>query len=104
MAIKLIIFDLDGTLVDSLADLAVATNRMLATFGRIQLSEAEVRQLVGQGARRRVERALPGAEAEEVDRGLELFLAYNEAHIADLTVLYPGVTETLETLTARGLA
>jgi phosphoglycolate phosphatase len=103
MKASLAIFDLDGTLVDSLADLTDATNRMLAAFGRPQLELFEVRQLVGQGARRLVERALVGAADDEVERGLEFFLAWNEAHIADRTVLYPGVAQTLETLAGRGV-
>ena len=93
-----VIFDLDGTLVDSLADLADATNRMLASFDRPQLGLLQVRQLVGQGVRRLVERAMPGASAEEVERGIEIFLSYNEAHIADRTVTYPGVAEILDLL------
>ena len=101
MKTSLAIFDLDGTLVDSLADLTDATNQMLAAFGRPQLGMAEVRQLVGQGALRLVERALPGAADDEVERGLALFLAYNEAHIADRTVLYPGVAQTLEVLAGQ---
>lgn len=101
-AADLVIFDLDGTLIDSLADLTAATNHMLATLGRPCLSEPQVRALVGQGARRLVERALPGAPPEEVERGLALFLAYNHVHIADRTVFYPGVPETLDELRARG--
>ena len=62
-----------------------------------------MRQLVGQGALRLVERALPGAADDEVERGLALFLAYNEAHIADRTVLYPGVAQTLEVLAGQGV-
>ncbi len=102
MPAELIIFDLDGTLIDSLADLTDATNCMLASCGRAPLSEAEVRLLVGQGARRLVERALPGAPPGEIERGLELFIAYNHAHIADKTRLYPGVREILDTLSFRG--
>jgi phosphoglycolate phosphatase len=101
-SIKLIIFDLDGTLTDSLADLTDATNHMLAGFGRSALDCGDVRKLVGQGARRLVERALPGASAAEIESGLELFLAYNDDHIADKTRLYPGVQETLERLRAAG--
>jgi phosphoglycolate phosphatase len=100
--IELAIFDLDGTIIDSLDDLTAATNYMLSDLGRGELSKSEVRELVGQGARRLVERALPGATAEELERGLGLFLAYNEEHIVDKTRLYPGVVETLETLRRQG--
>ena len=98
----LIIFDLDGTLIDSLADLTDATNHMLTTVGRSPLAEQEVRLLVGQGARRLVERALPGANEAEVDRALSLFIDYNHRNIAVKTVLYPGVRETLDALRAHG--
>lgn len=96
--IELIIFDLDGTLVNSLSDLTDATNEFLAATGRPQLHMNDVRSLVGQGARNLVERALQNGTAEEIERCLAMFLAYNEAHIADKTTLYPGVVETLEEL------
>ena len=96
MPIKLIIFDLDGTLTDSLADLTDTTNYMLARFSRPVLAQEQVRILVGQGARNLVERAMTGASAEEVDDALGIFLAYNDAHIADKTRLYPGVMDFLE--------
>ena len=102
MPIDLIIFDLDGTLVDTLDDLTDATNVMLAHFARPSLTTSEVRKLVGQGARRLVERALPGASDSDIDAALEMFLAYNESHIADKTRLYPGVTETLDVLRGEG--
>lgn len=101
-AIKLIIFDLDGTLIDSLDDLTEAVNRMRTVFGLDGLDREAVRGMVGQGARNLVERALPDAREPEVEQGLALFLTYNEEHIADRTVLYPAVRETLELLSARG--
>ena len=68
---------------------------MLKGFGRGELTRREVRLLVGQGATRLVERAMPGASSNEVEEGVQLFLAYNDLHIADRTRLYPGVKETL---------
>lgn len=101
MPIKLIIFDLDGTLVDSLDDLTDATNAMLNHFARGELTRPEVRLLVGQGAKRLVERAMPDASPAEVEEGVQIFLAYNDLHIADKTRLYPGVRETV-TLMGEG--
>lgn len=101
-SIELAIFDLDGTIIDSLEDLTAATNYMLSELGKGELSTSEVRELIGQGARRLVERALPGVSPEELERGLGLFLAYNEEHIVDRTRLYPGVVETLEILRRQG--
>ncbi len=102
--IRLIIFDLDGTLIDSLDDLAAATNHMLTSLGRKTASREQVRGYVGQGARRLVEKAMPNAVPEEIEIGLSLFLDYNEEHIVDRTRLYPGVRETLNTLRDTGVA
>jgi len=100
--IKLVIFDLDGTLIDSLDDLTDAVNVMLGRFGRPCRRKDEIKEMVGQGARNLVERALGNAGPEEVDRALPVFLDYNLAHIADRTRLYPGVTETLQALKRDG--
>ena len=102
LPIKLLIFDLDGTLIDSLPDLTDATNDMRSSFGLAPLSPEQVRRLVGQGARSLVERALPGAAPGEVEEGLQRFLGYNLAHIADKTRPYPGVIETLRALKVLG--
>lgn len=103
LPLKLLIFDLDGTLIDSLPDIADATNYMRQGYRLSPLSAEEVRKLVGQGARSLVERALPGAPAQMIEEGLEIFLGYNMAHIADKSRLYPGVVETLQALEELGI-
>lgn len=102
VSIELVIFDLDGTIIDSLDDLTAATNYTLSELGRKDLPKNEVRKLIGQGARRLVERAMPDASSEDIEHGLNLFLVYNEDHIVDKTKLYPGVIETLDALRRQG--
>jgi phosphoglycolate phosphatase len=99
---SLFILDLDGTLADSLEDLTASVNVMRHAFGLPSLEGRLVRGMVGQGARVLVERALPGLGDPDIDRGLELFLSHNEAHLCDRTRPYPGVAETLATLAGRG--
>jgi len=99
---RLYIFDLDGTLVDSLDDLTASVNAMRRQFALPPLERQAVKGMVGQGARNLVERALPGRGAAEVDQALVIFLAHNEVHLFDRTRLYPGVTQTLTTLVAQG--
>ena len=100
---RLIILDLDGTLIDSLDDLTDAANHMRQEFNLPPLCVPDVKKLVGEGARRLVERALPGLSPEERELGLENFLRYNYEHIADKTFFYPGVRETLEQMSSSGL-
>ncbi len=97
-------FDLDGTLVDSRADLAAATNHVLGTFGLPEIPPRSVYALVGEGARRLVERALGPARAGDVDEGVRRFLDFYGEHLLDATVLYPGVAEALATLDEAGVA
>ncbi|HEX9079269.1 MAG TPA: phosphoglycolate phosphatase [Desulfuromonadaceae bacterium] len=103
MTVGTVLFDLDGTLVDSLEDLTAAVNHMLAAFGKRPLESFEVRRLVGRGARNLVQRALDTRSPDHVERGLELFVGFNRAHIADKSRLYPGVRELLDTLAAHGI-
>ena len=105
---RLIMFDLDGTLVDSVPDLAVAVDKMLVQLGRPKAGLEAVRQWVGNGAPVLVRRALAGSiDHSGVDdvlaeQGLELFMqAYAEKH--EFTVVYPGVRETLKWLQKHGV-
>ena len=100
-----LIFDLDGTLVDSKKDLTASVNYIRNRFGLPALTEDEIARFIGNGALMLIRRTL-GAKATEPDvqTGLQLFLSYYRAHMLDTTVLYPGVRETLERLTDCKLA
>jgi len=98
-----VLFDLDGTLVDSLEDLTDAVNHMLATFGKPELATDAVRRMVGKGARHLVQQALSADPAADIERGLQLFLEFNAGHIADKSRLYPGAREMLDKLAAAGI-
>jgi phosphoglycolate phosphatase len=100
-----LIFDLDGTLIDSKQDLIHSVNAMLREMGRAQLSEATVASYIGHGAPRLVARALGEASSEgERQRALEFFLAYYEEHKLDSTCAYPGVPEALQKLSSLTMA
>ena len=91
-----ILFDLDGTLLDTLGDLHAATNVVLQQFGYPQRTLEEVRQFVGNGARRLIELAVPAGQQAQVDEVLAAFQSYYAAHCDILTGLYPGVAEMLQ--------
>jgi phosphoglycolate phosphatase len=92
-----LIFDLDGTLIDSKLDLALAVNAMLDHMGREQHVHETIFSFVGNGAETLVRKSLgEGTTDEEVKRGLAYFLSYYRTHMLDNTVLYSGVTEALE--------
>jgi phosphoglycolate phosphatase len=93
----LLIFDLDGTLVDSRLDLANAVNAMRRHLGMTLLSNERVYSYVGNGAPVLVRRALgEQATAAELEKALAFFLEYYGAHLLDYTRLYPGVRESLD--------
>jgi phosphoglycolate phosphatase len=91
---RLAVFDLDGTLVDSVDDLAASVNHALASVGLPPRRRDEVEAFVGEGARRLVERAV-GGRAELVDPALAAWHEHYEAHCLDRTRPYPGIEEAL---------
>ncbi len=106
---RLVMFDLDGTLVDSVPDLAAAIDSMLAQLGRAPAGVERVRDWIGNGAPVLVRRALAGqmdhagVDAGEAEHALGLFMqAYAGGHA--LTTVYPGVAHTLAWLKAQGVA
>ncbi|MEP6961287.1 MAG: HAD-IIIA family hydrolase [Acidobacteriota bacterium] len=99
---ELLIFDLDGTLIDSKLDLANSVNATRAWMGLGPLPLEQVSSYVGNGAPMLVKRALPGASEEDLARGLRHFLDYYREHMLDATTLYPGVREALDEMHAAG--
>jgi phosphoglycolate phosphatase len=103
--VRAVVFDLDGTLIDSKKDLILSVNATLRELGRGELAEDTIAGYIGAGAPLLVARALGGGASEkEIQRGLEFFLGYYEAHKMDNTRAYPGVAETLEALRAYPMA
>ena len=105
MPTALVVFDLDGTLIDSAPDLAVAINAMLAGYGREPLAVAEVRRMVGDGVALLVARALAArdcrpAEPAEAERS---FTRHYESAATTLTTVYPGTAQALQALSAAGI-
>ena len=101
-----VLFDLDGTLVETAPDLCAALNHCLAQAGRPQVTVAEVRHMVGDGARALLRRGLAAAGAApaeaEVERWFgELLVRYQE-HVADSSAAFEGVVETLDAMQAVG--
>src|SRR5690349_23660987 len=95
--INLLIFDLDGTLIDSRLDLIHSVNAMLRHFHRPELPGEVVASYVGDGAPMLVRRALGDPDDENFfKQGLEFFLAYYREHKLDYTHVYPGIQEALE--------
>lgn len=101
----LVIFDLDGTLIDSAPDLAAAINAMLAGYGRQPLPVAEVRRMVGDGVAMLIARALaasdcPAADAAAAERS---FMRHYESAATSLTTVFPGAVRALQALSAAGI-
>ena len=102
---KLVIFDLDGTLLNTIADLGTAANHTLGELGLPQHTLDEYRLMVGNGMRKLIMRALPHEKASDdtfVDSTLTAFLAYYADHIDVFTKPYPGIPELINALSTRG--
>jgi phosphoglycolate phosphatase len=102
--IKLVIFDLDGTLIDSRLDLVHSVNAALRHIGRPDLPENVIASYVGDGAPVLIQRALGGDKIDEslVRKGLEFFLAYYREHKLDHTTVYDGINEALSSIQGSG--
>ena len=102
---KLVIFDLDGTLLDTIDDLATGANHALEVLGYPTHERATIRSFVGNGINKLLERSLPEGEKteEHVMRMRSVFIPYYDAHNAELTVPYEGIPELLERLQEGGL-
>ena len=107
LAVKMVMIDLDGTLIDTVPDLAAAANRMLVDLGRPAWDIARYRAWIGNGVPRFVKRALTGEMQAEPDpklfeRALGPFRQHYAAAVSDLSRPYPGVVDGLEQLQAQG--
>ena len=102
---RLIVFDLDGTLIDSRVDLCNSVNATLAHLGKPTLPEAVISGYIGDGASMLVRRAIGDPEGDSTDEqyvteALTFFLNYYRVHKLDYTYVYPGVIESLEAIRA----
>ncbi len=96
------IFDLDGTLIDSLPDLAAALNRSLARHGEAPVEPALVKPMIGDGALMLLKRGYAVRGLVPSDADVQIFLEDYEAHVTDLTVVFAGIPQALATLADEG--
>lgn len=98
-----IIFDLDGTLLDTLDDLMDAVNHALGRMGYPPRSREEIREFVGNGVTLLIQRAVPaGTTPEDTEKTLALFKDFYALHMGEKTAVYPGILELLKALRERG--
>lgn len=100
---SLLIFDLDGTLLNTISDLGAACNYALERMGYQTHPISAYNFMVGNGVRKLLERAEPDADSEAIDKLLEYFREYYDEHCTDTTVPYPGIPELLAQLTEKGI-
>ena len=103
MGYSTILFDMDGTVLDTLQDLWASTNAVLRELGHPERSLDDIRSYVGNGARNQIRRALPeGSGDDAIDDALSRYRAHYAAHCRDHTKPYPGVVEALRRLKDAG--
>ncbi len=98
MTIKLILFDLDGTLVDTVTDIRNALNYALNPYGKKNLSVEQTKKMIGEGINRLIEKSLGKEGIQWRDVAITRFLDYYSKHLIDNSTVYPCVRETLEKL------
>jgi phosphoglycolate phosphatase len=104
IAVDLIVFDLDGTLADTLPDLTAAANFACRRLGLPEHSLEAIRGMIGGGERKLIERLVGPAHQDRVEECLQFYLEHYTRHNGELTRLYPGVAETLARLSGKKLA
>ena len=98
---QLILYDLDGTLVDTLADIAEATNHMLRTLHAAPIPAETIRRFVGRGVHELVAECLQTDEVQKIEEGVAVYRAYYAQHLLDQSRLYPGATALLDHFASR---
>jgi phosphoglycolate phosphatase len=104
IALDLIVFDLDGTLADTLPDLTAAANFACRRLGLPEQPPEAIRRMIGGGERKLIERLVGPSHQDRVDACLELYLDHYTRHNGELSRLYPGVAETLGRVSGNKLA
>jgi phosphoglycolate phosphatase len=104
IAVDLIVFDLDGTLADTLPDLTAAANFACHRLGLPEHVPSTIRKMIGGGERKLIERLVGTEHQDKVAECLQLYLDYYTRHNGELSLVYPGVPGTLERLQGKRLA